>query len=146
MESLLHDLRFGARMLVKKPIFTIIAVITLSLGIGANTAIFSVVDAVLLRSLPYQDSDRLVVISRYIPQTGDTFALSAGNFFAMKEQNQSFEAMTAFSNIDWSGNLTGDGAPERIQGCPVSANLFSLLGVRPIRGPRFPSGRGTAGA
>src|SRR6266545_189581 len=134
MQTPWQDLRYGARILLKNPGFTTIAILTLALGIGVNTAIFSVVDAVLLRPLPYQDSDRLVQVWRHIPQTNDTFALNPANFFALKEQNQSFEAMAAFSNIDWSGNLTGDGEPERLQGCPVSANLFSLLGVQPSRG------------
>jgi putative ABC transport system permease protein len=137
MQTLWQDLRYGARMLLKNPGFTTIAILTLALGIGVNTAIFSVVDAVLLCSLPYQDSDRLALVWRHIPQTNDTFALNPANFFALKEQNHSFEAMAAFSNIDWSGNLTGDGEPERLQGCPVSANLFSILGVQPSRGRAF---------
>src|SRR5262245_36432401 len=137
MGSLLQDLRYGARMLAKKPGFTLIAVVTLALGVGANTAIFSVVDAVLLRSLPYRDSDRLVMVWRNGPQTNETLPLNPANFFALKEQNQSFEAMATFSNIDWSGNLTGDGEPERLQGNLVTANLFSVLGVEPIRGRVF---------
>jgi putative ABC transport system permease protein len=137
MQTLWQDLRYGARMLLKNHDFTTIAILTLALGIGVNTAIFSVVDAVLLRPLPYQDSDRLVRVWRHIPQTNGAFSLNPANFFALKEQNQSFEAMSAFSNIDWSGNLTGDGEPERLQGCRVSANLFSLLGVQPSRGRAF---------
>jgi hypothetical protein len=137
MGSLLQDLRYGARMLSKKPGFTLIAVITLALGIGANTAIFSVVDAVLLRSLPFRESDRLAMVWRHVPQTNDIFPLNPANFFALREQNQSFEAMAALSNIDWSGNLTGDGEPERLQGNLVSANLFQILGVEPVRGRAF---------
>src|SRR5262245_43570601 len=137
MQTLWQDLRYGARMLLKNPGFTTIAILTLALGIGVNTAIFGVVDAVLLRSLPYQDSDRLALVWRQNQQKNDTFALNPANFFALKEQNHSFEAMAAFSNIDWSGNLTGDGEPERLQGCPVSANLFSILGVQPSRGRAF---------
>src|SRR5262245_45780150 len=137
MQTLWQDLRYGARMLVKNPSFTLIAILTLAFGIGANTAIFSVVDAVLLRSLPYRESDRLAMVWRHVPQTNDIFPLNPANFFTLREQNQSFEAMAAFSNIDWSGNLTGDGEPERLQGILVSADLFQLLGVEPVRGRAF---------
>ncbi len=136
LADLLHDLRYAARMQRKNPAFTIIAVIALALGIGANTAIFSVVNTVLLRPLPYKDPERLVMVwedaSRYgYPR--DTPA--AANFVDWRDQNQVFEGMAAIA--DTSFNLTGAGDPERLEGRRVSANLFSLLGVEPQIGRVF---------
>lgn len=134
--DLLHDLRYAARMQRKNPAFTIIAVIALALGIGANTAIFSVVNTVLLRPLPYKDPERLVMVWEDATKQGyprDTPA--TGNFVDWRDQNQVFEGMAAIS--DDSFNLTGAGEPERLEGRRVSANLFSLLGVEPQLGRVF---------
>ncbi len=135
-ETLLQDVRFGVRMLVKSPTFTIVAVIALALGIGANTAIFSVINTVLLRPLPYKDPERLVMVWEDDSKHGyprDTPAVA--NYMDWREQNQSFEAMAAMA--DQSFNLTGMGEPERIDGQRVSANLFSLMGVEPQLGRGF---------
>lgn len=131
-----YDLRFALRILLKNPGFTIVAVIALALGIGANTAIFSVVNTVLLRPLPYKDPERLVMVWEDASKTGyprDTPA--AGNYSDWRDQNQVFEGMAAFS--DESFNLTGAGDPERLEGIRVSANLFPLLGVEPQVGRVF---------
>jgi putative ABC transport system permease protein len=95
MNSLWQDVRFGARMLVKNPVVTLVAVITLTLGIGANTAIFSVVNAVLIHSLPYGDSDRLVTVWEKRADR-DQNVINLGNFFDWKEKNRVFEDMAAF--------------------------------------------------
>jgi predicted permease len=134
--DLWQDLRYGLRTLVKNPGFTTVAVIALALGIGANSAIFSVVNAVLLRPLPYKDPDRLVMVWEDDTKGGyprDTPA--AANYIDWRDQNRVFEGMAALA--DQSFNLTGVGEPERIEGKRVSASLFTLLGVEPQLGRAF---------
>jgi putative ABC transport system permease protein len=136
LETLWQDVRFGMRMLVKNPMFTAIAVVALALGIGANSAIFSVVNTILLRPLPYHDPERLVMVWEDDTKGGfpkDTPA--AANFIDWREQNQVFEDMAAIASESF--NLTGDGEPERIDGRRVSASLFPLLGVEPHLGRVF---------
>jgi putative ABC transport system permease protein len=132
----LHDLRYAVRLQRKNPGFTIVAIIALALGIGANTAIFSVVNTVLLRALPYKDPERLVTVWEDASKQGypqDTPA--AANFVDWRDQNQVFEGMAAMS--DTSFNLTGSGEPERLEGRMVSTTLFPLLGVEPQIGRVF---------
>jgi len=136
MESLLQDLRFGARMLLRNPGFTLIAVITLALGIGANTALFSVVNGVLLRPLAYRDPDRLVWLSHKAAKPNQNAAISPPTFVDYRNQCQSFENLTALM-YGTAFNLTGDGEPERLQGRRVSANFFDTLGVAPALGRGF---------
>src|ERR1700752_953011 len=136
METLLQDIRYGVRGLLKRPGFTVIALITLALGIGANTAIFSVVNAVLLRPLQFRDPDQLVVIWEDAPFAGFPKNTPApANFVDWKNQNQSFADMAAAATSSF--NLTGDGEPERIQANSVSANFFPLFGVQPLLGRGF---------
>src|SRR5262249_617672 len=124
MHSLLQDLRFGLRMLVKNPVFTLVAVVTLALGIGANTAIFSVVDAVLLRPLPYPEAERLVFLwstmpSQGVPTSGSAFP----DYRGWRDQSRVFDGLAGFYYGDF--NLSSDAnAPERIQGAYITANLF----------------------
>ena len=136
MEILWQDVRFGVRMLVKSPTFTIVAVLALALGIGANSAIFSVVNTILLRPLPYPDPDSLVMVWEDRTKAGyprDT--PSPANFISWKEQSQTLLGMSAYTNL--SVSLTGVGEPERIEGQRVSASLFPLLGVEPLMGRAF---------
>jgi putative ABC transport system permease protein len=146
MQTLLQDLRYGARMLLKKPGFTLIAVLTLGLGIGANTAIFSVVNAVLLRPLPFPESDRLMQIFLNNPETASGMGgYGNADFQALRERNQSFEKIAAIS----PGNrfsLTGGGAPEQVIGAVVTAEFFDTLGVRPQRGRTFVAGEDKPGS
>ena len=136
IETLWQDLRYGFRLLLKTPGFTFIAVLTLTLGIGANTAIFSVVNAVLLQPLPYANADELVIF--YNTEGGDTrWPLSPVNYLSLKSRNSVFTDVAALSNKGWPANLTGGGEPERLQGFQVSANLFPLLGVAPQQGRVF---------
>ena len=131
-----NDLRYAVRMQRKNPGFTIVAVIALALGIGANTAIFSVVNTVLLRPLPYKDPERLVMVWEEATKAGypqDT--PTAANFVDWRDQNQVFEGMAAMT--DTSFNLTGSGDPERLEGRRVSTSLFPLLGVEPQIGRVF---------
>ena len=145
MQTLLQDLRYGARMLLKSPGVTVVAIIALMLGIGANTAIFSVVHSVLLRSFPYQDGERLAIVweHRKGGKGNPQNVINLGNFFDWKEQNSVFTDMAAF--FDFNVNLTGDGQPEEIPGQVATPNLFSLLGVNPIKGRTFAADDGKPG-
>jgi predicted permease len=135
MDSLLQDLRFGFRTLLKKPLLIAVALITLSLGIGANTTIFSVVNAVLLRKLPYNNPDQLIMIGETNPQGIDNIEVSYPNFTDLKEQSQAFEKIAAYRTINLI--LTGAGEAERINTAFVTDDLFELLQVRPARGRVF---------
>ncbi len=137
MQTLWQDLRYGARILMKKPGFTLIAVITLSLGIGANAAIFSVVKSVLLASLPYHDADRLVMLWENDTQEGDARnPVAPGNFGDWRKQNDACSELACYAQPE-SVNVTGNGEPERLVGIGVSANTFALLGVQPALGRTF---------
>ena len=136
LEELRQDLRYGARRLVKNPGFTVVAVITLALGIGANTAIFSVVNTVLLQPLPYKDSDRLMMVWEENTRQGfPRNSLSAANYIDWRDQNQVFEGTAVLAHQSF--NLTGAGEPERIDGRRVSTSLFGVLGVEPQLGRAF---------
>lgn len=139
MNSLLQDLRFGLRMLLKNPVFTLIAVVTLALGIGANTAIFSVVDAVLLRPLPYPEADRLVFLWSTMPSQGVATSGSAvPDYIGWRDRNQVFDGLAAFYNGDF--NLSSAGSPpELIQGAYITSNLFQVLKISPSLGRLFSS-------
>src|SRR5262245_8336210 len=142
IETIVQDLKYGLRMLKRNPCFTVVAVLTLALGIGANTAIFSVVNAVLLRSLPYQDPDRLVAASYYRGIGGD-YAWVA-DFKAWRDQAKAFEQIAAYRTDD--ADLTGNGEPERLTAGTVSASLFATLGVAPALGRDFTPQDDTDGA
>lgn len=136
MESLVKDIKYGIRGLVKRPGFTVIALITLALGIGANTAIFSVVNAVLLRPLQFTDPEQLVIVWEEASYAGfPTNTPAPANFIDWKNQNQSFSDMAA--SAETSFNLTGDGEPERVTAYSVTANFFPLFGVQPLLGRTF---------
>jgi putative ABC transport system permease protein len=142
--DLWQDLRFGARMLLKQPGFTLIAVLTLALGIGANTAIFSIVNAVLLRPFPYKEPERLVILLERV-SAGGGFSPSYPNFVDWRAQNKVCSSMSAVLGNE-SFNLTGAGEPERLQGQRVSAEFFSTLGVKPHVGRDFLPGEDQPGA
>ncbi len=134
MQTLLQDLRYGVRMLMKKPGFTLVAALTLALGIGATTAIFSVVNAVLLRPLPYPQSDRLVAISLN-DNDGEYGNTGYTTFVDWQARARSFDRLALIRG--WSGTLTGQGEPENIQGLRVTPEYFKLLGVAPALGRDF---------
>jgi predicted permease len=139
----LQDIRFGFRTLRKSPGFTAIAILTLALGIGANTAIFSVVDAVLLRPLPFSDPDRLVQLFETESSPGN-FPLTGQDFLDWRAQNSTFEDMAVYSYQE-SFNVSGAGEAERATVVEVQAGFFSLLGVQPIIGRPFAQGEDKAG-
>jgi putative ABC transport system permease protein len=134
LEELWQDFRYGGRMLVKIPGFTFAAVLTLSLGIGANTAIFTIVNAVLLRPLPYRDPDRLMRLWETTPQL-PTFSISGPNYRDWADQNRVFEQMAAWREQNF--NLTNGGDPERLGAALVTASFFPLLGVKLALGRSF---------
>ena len=134
MNTLLADIRFGLRMLLKSPTTTFVALLALTLGIGANTAIFSVVNGVLLRTFAYPDAERIVLVWEKSPRN-DQNSINLGNFFDWKDQNQVFTDMAVF--FDRNFNLTGDGEPEEVTAQIGTTNLFSVLGTNPILGRTF---------
>jgi len=134
LRDLINDARYGLRMLRKNPGFTAVAVLTLALGIGANTAIFSLVNGVLLVSLPYPNPERLVSITGTYPK---------GAFVAMREQMRTMDVGAYVEGYDL--NLTGFGEPVRLTGTPVSAELLSILGARPEIGRTFYPGEDISG-
>ena len=131
-----NDLRFSVRSLLKRPGFTSVAVVTLALGIGANTAIFSIVHAVLLRPLPYADADRIARVRGGSLQTRQPGNLSPMDFFDLKTRTRTFERIAAYNNYA-DATLTGAGEPERIAGTRVTADFFSVLAVTPLAGRDF---------
>jgi len=146
IQDFVQDLRFGLRMLRKSLGFTVVAVLTLAVGIGANTAIFSVVNAVLLRPLPYPHPDRLVTVSESnLPNDAATRnAVAPGNFLDWRQRNDVFEQTVA---VDFPGfTLTGSDRPERMLGAAVSAGTLHMLGLRPALGREFSAEDDRAGA
>jgi predicted permease len=136
MQTLLQDLRYGGRMLLKKPGFTLIAVITLALGIGANTAIFTVVNAALLRPLSYPEPERIMSLAPDWPNASFRGA-SEPKFIFWREHSQSFDGVAAMTGIGSGVNLSGGGEPEFVAGVRVSADFFRVLGVNPAVGRGF---------
>src|ERR1700722_7903509 len=137
MGTLWQDIKFGLRTLAKSPGFTAVAIVALALGIGANTAIFSIADAFLLKPLNIPDPEHLVVVAELAPgQTKDTNSVSAANFVDWKAQTTSFDGLATF---EWDDvNLTSPAAlPEKVQGFKVSSNLFQLCGELPLVGRTF---------
>ena len=131
-ETLVQDIRYGTRVLLKHKGFTSVAVITLALGIGANSAIFSVVNELLLRPLPYQDPDRIVMLWEVSPEGRRQNTTSRANFRAWRAQSTSYEEMAAFS--DQRLTLTGNFEPEEVSGQLALPEIFQVLGVQPILG------------
>ena len=146
MQTLWQDLRYGVRMLAKNRAFTMVAVLTLALGIGATTAIFSYIDAWIIKPLPYPQADRLVVLESHDKKKGWTrnSVTSTADFFDFQQQNASFEQTAAWTS--WNFNLTGDGPPELVEGGRVSWNYFDTLSAKPILGRTFTKDEDSSGA
>src|SRR5690348_16664122 len=149
MHGIWQDVKFAARMLRKNPAFAVVAVLTLGLGIGANTAILSVISAVLLKPLPYQDAGRLVQVSASDLQTkANGIAVSLTKYDQIRSQNHAFESIAAY--FPWTLSLNTGGEPEAVSGTHVSLDFFRMLGVTPARGRTFlpeedqPGGRDVA--
>jgi predicted permease len=134
MQTLCQDLRYGLRTLAHNTGFTVVAVLTLTLGIGANTAIFSVINGVLLQPLPYYDPSRLMILSERTPEF-ESMSLSYPNFLDWQKENRSFASLAAHRWGDY--DLTGGGMPEHLSGRIVSSGFFSTLGIKPLLGRDF---------
>jgi len=137
MDALIRDLRYAIRSLLKRPGFTMVALIALALGIGANTAIFSLVNAVLLKPLPFAEPDRLVWMWGNIRNGGNRASVSPLDFLDYRRQNRTFEQFAAAFSVPLPLNLTGTGEPERLTGAGVTGNYFQALGVTPLLGRTF---------
>jgi hypothetical protein len=139
MLNLLSDVRYSFRILSKYRSFTAVAALTLALGIGANTAIFSMADAILFRPFPFKNPDRIVTLWETIPKvSAERFGVSPGNYFDWKDQNHVFDHMTAYRS--WNTTLTGPHEPEQVQAYLVLPSFFPLLGVAPFKGRFFSEG------
>src|SRR5271169_6424330 len=143
MGTLLEDLRYGVRMLRKNSGFTVVAVLTLALGIGANTALFSVVNGVLLNRLPFHDPDQLVALSESKPNFAQG-SISYSNFRDWQKDNHTFSAMAIARSSAFS--LTGMGEAEQVNAEFISSDFFPLLGVKPVLGRTFAPGEDQVGA
>src|SRR5215468_7612182 len=144
MQTLWQDLSYGARMLFKKPGFTLIAVLTLALGIGANTAIFSVVNGVLLRPLPYKEPDRLArVYSEFPTMNLRKFWISPPEYVDIQKDAKSWESIGAWAS--GGVNIAATGAPIRVDAANVTRSLIDTLGVQPAQGRNFTLGEDTVG-
>src|SRR5262249_37458756 len=136
MEGILKDIRFAGRTLLKQPGFTAVSILTLGLGICASTTIFSIVDGVVFKALPFRQPERLVQVGQVAAgrptSEGNS---SAASFLQMQRHNQAFEAMAVY--VPWAFNITGSGAAEHVDGAKVSAGFFSVLGVNAELGRTF---------
>src|SRR4029453_78722 len=145
MDALLADLRYGLRLFRKSPVFTCVAIATLALGIGANASIFSVVDAVVIRALPFDDPDRVAMIWEDASRAGfPRNTPSPGNYYDWRRMARTFADIAATRGA--LGSLTGDGLPEQLIGRATTANFFSVLGVRPQLGRTFTEAEDRDGA
>ncbi len=137
MQSLWQDLRYGLRLLIKKPAFTLVAALTLALGIGANTAIFTIVNAVLLRPLPYPESEKVMQMGRAFAGSDDVGALSQPKFVFLRDNIQSFETVTATQGMGSNVHLSDESQAEYVSGMRVTSDFFRVLGVFPASGRGF---------
>jgi len=136
MRSLFQDIRYGWRMLLKKPGFTMVATLALALGIGANSAIFSIINAIVLKPLPFDDLDRIVMVWEKAPGPGaERNSASVANYLDWREQSNSFENLAIY--MYWSANLSGIDTPERVRGIQVSPNLLDAVGIKVALGRNF---------
>jgi putative ABC transport system permease protein len=144
MDSLLQDIRYAIRLCARTPGFTTAAILALAIGIGANTAIFTIVNAVLIERLPFRDPDRLVVVwEESVRRPGRPNTISPANYLQWQERNDVFEQMASF--YEWRANLTGQANPEEIAAQDVTSNFFATLGVAPLLGRSFTPDEGPQG-
>src|SRR5262245_58501410 len=137
MSTIWQDLRYDLRMLAKSPGFTAVAVVTLALTTGANTTVFSLMNAVLLKPLPFRDTDRVVMVWETVKQQENPTIVSWPNYKDWKIRTRSFETMGLFDSAGQGYNLSGSGDPERVSGVRVTASFFQVLGVQPLVGRTF---------
>src|SRR5215472_3302942 len=136
MSALWRDARFALRIFVRHPVFSVIAILSLCLGIGANTAIFSVFEKLQLEQLPYRDPSRLVLISEIPPKQKDGFGVCVGSFLAFRDQNHVFDDVGA-DQFYWAANLTGVDVPQPLIGQRITQGVLPTLGIEPALGRWF---------
>src|ERR1051326_8789037 len=146
LEVFMQDVRYGVRILLKSPLFTAVALTTIAIGIGANTAIFSLVDAILLRPLPYLEPQRLMIAGTNQRGESQMSPMGTADFLAWRDRQQSFEHVAVFDGAGGSYALSGIGEPERIPGVGVSADFFSIFGIASLKGRGFHPGDDRPGA
>ena len=140
MTGIMRDVRLAFRQLVRYPGFSVVAILTLAVGIGANATIFSLVDAILLRQLPYPNAERLVALYEVNPKGGKRNVIAPANFADWRQQSRSFEAMAV--GIERPLNFSGAGEPREVRAGLVSSDFFGVLGVQPAKGRFFTAGDG----
>jgi putative ABC transport system permease protein len=138
LEQSLNDVRYAARSFARTPLFSAIVIVTLALGIGSSTTIFSLLDGILLRALPFPESNRLMILWELQPETGQKNVVSLSNFVAWKQRNRSFESMAAF--VSQPMNLLSDPGSQQVPGLAVTADFFGTLGTAPLLGRTFRPG------
>src|SRR5215204_1380804 len=143
MRTFWKDVTYAARVLLKSPGFTAVAVLAVALGVGANTAIFSVVNAVLLKPLNYEEPGQLVLINHNYPKIDLKASVSSPGYAYYRDNAKSFSGVAAFTG--WNVNLTGEGEPERLQGMSITPNLFHTLGASTAQGRVFTNEEGEVG-
>jgi len=145
LEVFVQDVRYGVRILLRSPLFTAVALTTIAIGIGANTAMFSLVDAILLRPLPYPAPQRLIVVGTHQRDESGMSPMGTADFLAWRDHQQSFEQVAVLDSAGGSYALSGMGAPEQIPGVSASANFFSIFGVAALKGRGFLPGEDRPG-
>lgn len=146
LEVFVQDVRYGVRMLLKAPLFSAVALTTIAIGIGANTAMFTLVDAIVLRPLPYPEPERLIVAGTHARGGSGLELIGTADFLGWRDRQQSFDQVAALDRGGSSFALSGMGPPERIPGYRVTANFFSIFGVVPLKGRGFRPGEDGPGA
>ena len=142
MTSLLQDLRYGTRLLLRSPVFSVVAILTLAIGVGANTTIFSVINTLMLQRLPYADADRLVIVWEHNTVRGNrSNVVGPANFLHWRDMSRSFDGLAAMSMV-YSTTLSGSGEPEEVRARSISVELLDVLGVQPAIGRNFTADEG----
>ena len=136
-DALMQDVRLALRVLVKTRGFALVAIIALGLGIGANASVYSTLRAMVLRPLPFRELDRILIIGEVVPHTGWEGNVAPANYRDLAQRSSTFERLAAFQGRGWDANVTGEGKPERLEGCLVTPSFFPLLGMEPLMGRVF---------
>lgn len=136
-DALLQDVRLALRVLTRSRGFALVAIIALGLGIGANASVYSTLRAMVLHPLPFRELDRVLIIGEVVPRTGWEGNVAPANYRDLAQQNATFERLAAFQGAGWDANVTGDGMPERLEGCLATPSFFPLLGMEPLLGRVF---------
>lgn len=144
--TLLQDVRFALRVLLRNRAFALVSIIALGLGIGANASVYSTLRAMVLHPLPFRELDRILIIGEVVPRLGWEGNVAPANYRALVQRSSTFERLAAFQGRGWDANVTGEGMPERLEGCLVTPSFFPLLGMEPLMGRVFPESEAGSGS